>query len=174
MGYFEYKTYFQSHTVNNFSKRPKRRKKRNRLRGSSRPTDQMNTKIKDYFRDKKEVIAVYLFGSFAHGKERKLSDVDIGIIFDQMDEDNLIEKRNVYMTELGRIIRKDIHPVILNQASEGLLKQVFSKGECLIVNNKFKHAEFKMVAFSRIVEFNFYRDQMEKGFLSKLKEMTID
>ena len=134
----------------------------------------MNAKIKDYFNDKKEVIAVYLFGSFAHGKEKKLSDVDIGIILDQMDEDNLIEKRNFYMTELGRILRKDIHLIILNQTSEALLKQVFSKGKCLIVNDKFKHAEFKMVAFSKIVEFNFYREQMEKGFLSKLKEITID
>ena len=49
----------------------------------------LTKKIKEYFKDKTEVVAVYLFGSHADGK--------------------------------------DIHPVILNFASEQLVKQIFLK-----------------------------------------------
>jgi len=34
------------------------------------------------------------------------------------------------MVELSRILRKDIHPVILNSAGEELLRQIFLKGKC--------------------------------------------
>ena len=42
-------------------------------------------KIRDYFKNKEEVIAIYLFGSYAAGRERDLSDIDIGIILDGRD-----------------------------------------------------------------------------------------
>jgi len=76
----------------------------------------MHNEIINYFRDKKEIVAIYLFGSYAAGKERAFSDVDIGILFDESEEIFVMEKRNTYMTELGRILRKDIHPVILNRS----------------------------------------------------------
>src|SRR3989338_5720845 len=82
---------------------------------------ELEEKIKNYFKNKKEVIAVYLFGSYAEGRERDLSDIDIGIILDRRDSAFFQEKRDVYMVELGRILRKDIDSVILNSASEALL-----------------------------------------------------
>jgi len=43
---------------------------------------ELEEKIKNYFKNKKEVIAVYLFGSYAEGREHDLSDIDIGRILD--------------------------------------------------------------------------------------------
>jgi hypothetical protein len=45
------------------------------------------------------------------------------------------------MVKLGRILRKDIHPVVMNSAGEVLLKQIFSKGECLVIRDRRRHAE---------------------------------
>ena len=75
-------------------------------------------KIQSYFSDENDVVAVYLFGSYAQGKARRTSDVDIGIF----------EKKQIrYLKELGRLLRKDIHPVILNTAGETLMQTGFIK-----------------------------------------------
>ncbi len=132
----------------------------------------LNNKLKEkiiaYFESKEEVIAVYLFGSYVEGKERYLSDIDIGILMDSKDQDFVTRRRNDYMVELARILRKDIHLVILNSASEELLKQVFSKGQCIIVNNSTKLARYTMVMFVKIAEFSYYRRQMQSGLIRKL------
>lgn len=126
--------------------------------------------IRVYFRDKKEVIAVYLFGSHAKGKARPLSDIDVGILLDKNDRDFLKQRRKDYTIELGRALRKDIHPMILNLAGEELLKQIFSKGKCILINDARKLALYRMVMFARIADFAYYRSQIQSGFIRKVME----
>ena len=126
--------------------------------------------IRVYFRDKKEVIAVYLFGSHARTKEGPLSDIDVGILLDKNDLNFFKERRKDYTIELGRALRKDIHPVILNLAGEELLKQIFSKGKCILINDARKLALYRMVMFARIADFAYYRSRMQSGFIRKVME----
>lgn len=126
--------------------------------------------IRVYFRDKKEVIAIYLFGSHAKGKARPLSDIDVGILLDKNDRNFLKQRRKDYTIELGRALRKDIHPMILNLAGEELLKQIFSKGKCILINDARKLALYRMVMFARIADFAYYRSQMQSGFIRKVME----
>jgi len=123
-----------------------------------------------YFKNKREVIAVYLFGSYAEDKERHLSDIDIGILLDSMDRDFDKERKNDYIVELGRVMRKDIDPVILNSASEELLRQIFLKGKCILVNDSKKLARYRMVMFAKIAEFAYCRNQMQSGLIRKIME----
>jgi len=132
--------------------------------------NKLEENIKVYFRDKKEVTAVYLFGSYAKDKARPLSDIDVAILLDNNDRDFLKEKRKDYTVELGRALRKDIHPVILNLAGEALLKQIFSKGKCILINDSKKLALYRMVMFSRIADFAYYRSQMQSGLIRKVME----
>jgi hypothetical protein len=132
----------------------------------------LEEKIRTYFGAKREVIAVYLFGSFARGKERDRSDVDLGIVLDAQDRDLFSEKRNEYLVELGRILRKDIDPVILNVAGQELWKQVFAKGKCILVRDQRKLARHKMVMMARIAEFGPYRNRMQSGLIRKV--MAVD
>lgn len=129
---------------------------------------ELEEKIKDYFNNKKEVIAVYLFGSYAEGRERDLSDIDIGIVLDGRDPAFFQERRDVYMVELGRIVRKDIDSVILNSASEALLRQVFLKGKSILVRDNRKLALHKTVMFSRVAELGYYRSRMQSGLIKKV------
>ena len=39
-------------------------------------------KINQYFKERNEVMAVYLFGSYARGKERRDSDIDLAVLVD--------------------------------------------------------------------------------------------
>ncbi len=108
--------------------------------------------IRDYFVNKNEVVSIYLFGSYTCDKEQAFSDIDIGILFDGHDMQSFIERRSIYIAELGRKLRKDIHPVILNLAGEGLLIQVFSKGKCIVINKPYQLSQYKMTAYARIVD----------------------
>ena len=128
----------------------------------------MEQRIRQYFEDNKDVVAIYLFGSYAAGKEGHQSDIDIGIVFDGKDPELMMEKSLSYMLYLSRILRKDIHPVILNTASELLLKQVFEKGKCILVNDKKKLAQFKMVEFAEIADFAYYQKLIQSGFIRKV------
>jgi len=128
----------------------------------------LELEIKNYFSKKQGIIAVYLFGSSAKGKEGHCSDIDIGILLDQEHRESIKTIINNSIVELGRILKRDIHPVILNSASEELLRQVFSYGICLLVNNPETLSRFKMVMYSRIADFSYYRNQMQSGLIKKV------
>lgn len=130
--------------------------------------DSIDQKITDYFKDKNAVVAVYLFGSYAGGKERPFSDIDIGIIFKESDRKKNLEKADRYLPGISRVLRRDAHLVIMNTAGEELLKQVFTKGKCLLVRDSRLLSRLKTIMFSRIAEFGFYRPMMQKGMVAKI------
>ena len=132
--------------------------------------DKLINKLKGYFKDKSEVIAVYLFGSQATDKTRRASDVDIGVLLDTNDRVAEIDKRNLYMVDLANILKKEIHPVILNSASEELMRQIFTKGRCILVTDQKKLSLFKMTMFARIADFGYYRQQMQSGLIRNIME----
>jgi predicted nucleotidyltransferase len=132
--------------------------------------EQAVTIIKSYFKQKPEIVAVYLFGSYAKGKERRTSDVDLGILLRVADRTSVLDKRIEYMVELSRLLKKDIHPIILNSASEALIRQIFLKGKCILVNDSQKLSKFKMIMIARIADFGHYRNMMQSGFISKVME----
>jgi hypothetical protein len=127
-------------------------------------------KITNYFENKEDIVAVYLFGSYATGNSRPCSDVDLAILFDGRDRAIINRQLDKYLIDLSRILRKDIHLTTLNFASEELLKQIFKKGKCLIDNDSTKLARFKMTAYSRIVNFHYYRGQFQAGIVRKVME----
>jgi hypothetical protein len=52
------------------------------------------------------------------------------------------------LLQLPKLLRKDVHPVAVNSASEALLKQIFGRGRCLLVNDPRKLAVLKNPAAS--------------------------
>ena len=132
--------------------------------------DKLIYKLKAYFGDRSEVVAVYLFGSQATNKTVRSSDVDIGILLDTYDRAIETEKRNQYLVELANILRKEVHPVILNSAGEELMRQIFLKGKCILVRSPEKLSLFKMTMYARIADFSYYRDQMQSGLIRNIME----
>jgi predicted nucleotidyltransferase len=127
-----------------------------------------------YFQKHDDVVAVYLFGSHAIGTDRSFSDVDIGIILKHQVVCNATALRKIYIAELGRAIRKDIHPVILNSAGEFLLKQVFKKGVCVCINDASRLRQFKMIRYAMISEFDYYLKLTQRGFQRRALEVCRD
>jgi len=132
--------------------------------------EQAATIIKSYFEQKPDVVAVYLFGSYAKDQERCTSDIDLGILLQGSIRAGTLDKRIDYIVELSRLLKKDIHPVILNSASEALVRQIFLKGKCILVNDSHELSKFKMIMIARIADFGHYRNLIQSGFISKVME----
>lgn len=127
--------------------------------------------IAEYFKaNSAGITAVYLFGSQASGGSLVGSDVDIGILFDRNDPDFIRFRIEECIAQLPRVLKKDVHPLAINSAGEVLLKQIFAKGKCLLVNDSRKLAEFKMVAYSRIAGFDYHLRKMQAGLIRRVLE----
>lgn len=135
---------------------------------------ELENKIADYFKCKKDISAVYLFGSYADRREKRFSDIDIGILLKHRALKTAPAKQTACIMELGRILRKDIHPVILNTAGEIFLEQIFKKGKCLLVNDDKENILFKMISFSKIMDFSYLCRQIQSGFTKRLMEEGSD
>jgi predicted nucleotidyltransferase len=130
--------------------------------------------VVDYFRSHAPgTVAVYLFGSQASGKLCPTSDVDIAVLFDRTDRDFIHARMEEILQRLPRLLRKGVHPVAMNSAGEVLLKQILSKGKCIVVNDARKLAEFQMKAFSRIADFNYYLKRMQSGLVRSVLDPNI-
>jgi predicted nucleotidyltransferase len=127
--------------------------------------------IAEYFKvSGSGIAAVYLFGSQVAGTTMPGSDVDIAILFDRSDPDFISSKMEEILLQLPKLLRKDVHPLAMNFASEALLKQIFGKGRCLLVADSRKLAEFKMLAYARIAGFDYYLKKMQSGFIRRVLE----
>ena len=74
--------------------------------------------ITDYFKaNSSGTAAVYIFGSQASGKCIPSSDVDIAVLFDRCDPDFIRSRMDEILLRLPKLVRKDVHPVVMNSAS---------------------------------------------------------
>jgi len=107
----------------------------------------LENEIQHYFKGKKEIASVYLFGSFASGKYTKTSDIDIGILFEHKAIESAESLKEKYMSELGRILRKDIDVIVMNTAGEVILNQIYKKGKSILKKKQLIKKKFQAECF---------------------------
>lgn len=75
-----------------------------------------------------------------------------------------------YFAQLSKLLRRDIHPLIMNSAGELVLEQIFSKGMPVYGGESFDCAYFRMIQTAQIAEFAPLRKRTEDAFVARLKE----
>ncbi len=88
--------------------------------GAGKMRGDLENKLYDFFRERSEVAAVYLFGSQARGDAREKSDVDVAVIFDaSLARDRLeaFRRRCGYSVDLEGWLKKPADVVDLDQCS---------------------------------------------------------
>ncbi len=127
-------------------------------------------KIKDilvkFFSDKSHVVAVFIFGSYAAGRETSESDIDLAILWDKPhvpDGETQIALRE----ELSSLLSKDVDLVCLNTASPIIGMQVHNNGKILIVNSSRELADYEIRLFIDYAELKELRAPMEKEILKR-------
>lgn len=87
----------------------------------------------EFFKSRQEIIAVYLFGSFAGERQTPLSDIDLGFLFfrDQKDriDYNYLAELQVELIRLSGF--EDIDTVILNDRDPVFLYNVLTEGKLI-------------------------------------------
>jgi predicted nucleotidyltransferase len=125
-------------------------------------------KIALYFENRPEVVAVYLFGSYGRGLEKKQSDIDLGVLLEERSFPGKRDLERTYLIGLAKLLRKDFHIVIMNDAGEGILTQIFKRGRCVYLQNPGTLSRFKTVSYSLIADFGYHRSLMERAFVSRI------
>lgn len=85
-------------------------------------------KICDFAKARPEISVMYIFGSHASGHERKGSDVDLGVLF---NDDMHGFKRIGLETEISNILRMDVDLVDMKKAGPFLRHQIHKNGKLI-------------------------------------------
>lgn len=127
--------------------------------------------IADYCAGRSEILACYLFGSYAGGRQRQGSDVDVAFLLDaSVARSEYFDLKLIYHNGLASLLRLDIHPVTMNDAGEVLLEQIFEKGMTVFTRDPLELSRFRAIRLSMIAEFAPYRNRMEEILFRKYKE----
>lgn len=87
-------------------------------------TDLIVGKLTEYFSHHSEICGALLFGSFAKGTYNSMSDVDIGIMYNNIKDCEDFDKWLTIKNELSLLLKKEIDLVILNKAEGIILSQI--------------------------------------------------
>ena len=136
-----------------------------------RLTDDDLRKIQEYFASQKDVVAVYLYGSFASGNPHSGSDLDVAVLFD--GEVNLYDRLGSLYSEFPELsikvepevrnINLKDSPVFLMNVIQG--KNVYSKDEV-------KRIEFEVAVMREFYDTQRLRDIDYAYMKQRIREGT--
>ncbi|MCK8825742.1 type VII toxin-antitoxin system MntA family adenylyltransferase antitoxin [Fuchsiella alkaliacetigena] len=124
--------------------------------------------IKEYCLQNKNIIAVYIFGSFIRGTFNQNSDIDLALMLKaELDKMAAFDLKLKVATELEELLGIEVDTVIFSRADLRLKQQII-KGE-LIIGKKNK---LRVRRESRVVDdyldmkyfYDLYEQNLGKGF----------
>ena len=118
-----------------------------------------------------EIIAAYLFGSYASGRITPLSDVDIGyIIIPDFPAKDLLDKELTIDGEISHALRTDeVECFLLNNKPVSFQYQVISTGKKIYCSNEELRASYESLIISKYLDQKYYQDLNTELFLENLK-----
>lgn len=121
-----------------------------------------------------DIVAVYLFGSFAEGKQTSVSDIDLAVLLDRDFPPGLyFEKKLALLTIITSLLKTDeVDLVILNQAPPVLSYRIFSKGRLLFEkeDGKSQRVSFQARTYDRYFDFKPIEKILHEGLVRRIKE----
>ncbi|MBO8183774.1 MAG: nucleotidyltransferase domain-containing protein [Archaeoglobus sp.] len=93
-------------------------------------------KIIESIKNHPDVIAIYLFGSYAKGEQTPMSDVDIAVILGNLNPEN--------EAEVGSLISPEIDVVLFHRLPLHIKFEIFRYGKELFVRDEGKLVEIKL------------------------------
>jgi predicted nucleotidyltransferase len=111
-------------------------------------------KLKDYLYSRDDVIAAYIFGSYASKRLTPVSDIDIAALLDTdlKEKDYGFTKLNI-ITDLMQLLSfNNIDVVVLNMASPLLSHEIIKKGILLFSKDEEKCREYTAKATMRYLD----------------------
>ena len=131
--------------------------------------------IEEYFYNQNEVLAVYLFGSYASKQCRDASDIDLAILCDfTIQPEHFFNLEMKYFKDLSRLLPKNLDIVILNRARELLTYEVFRNGELIFERDRDTRIAYQARRICDYLDFAPLMQQMRQGMMKRLRERLAD
>lgn len=131
--------------------------------------NQVLAKIRHYFSNQKDVLAVYLYGSQASGKTHSGSDLDLAVLFNQPPKS--YKRQFALATGLSQLLPKflfDVRQVNLD-SSPVFLMSVLKNGRLIFSRDKADRSQFEVAVMQTYIDTQKLRDIQYKYFQKRLK-----
>ena len=133
-------------------------------------------RIVRYFKERDEVVSLYLFGSSARARKTKESDIDIAVLIDEsaVKKTDLERFRKEYYEASPRFSLRPVDIVILNTAPPFLKYQVLKKGRILFERERNLRVRFTEKAINEYLDYKPIQDIYLKAVARRFRERTVD
>ncbi|MBD3227031.1 MAG: nucleotidyltransferase domain-containing protein [Candidatus Lokiarchaeota archaeon] len=134
-----------------------------------------NDKLKKLFERYKDIRIVYLFGSFAHGMEGILSDIDLAVLFDEsVDHKKRFQLQLELIGKLVDILEVEkIDLTIINEATLTLKYEIIKANTPVFVRDLEDKIDFEHYILSRYLDRRYYEKRASKEFLERIAKTEI-
>lgn len=103
-------------------------------------------RLADYYKDRPDVAAVYLFGSVARGTAGPRSDVDVGVIYRIAPESRLLAEPFLDEANLAEQLERAVQIIVMNRASADLVHRVLRDGILVLDQHPSQRIAFEVRA----------------------------
>lgn len=130
-------------------------------------------KLMDYFSHCAEVRRAYLFGSAAKNKLRPDSDVDVAVVLsEEVSTDRFFNYRLKAMTDISRLLHREIDVIVLNEAPNLLAYQILKYGVRIYEQNGERDRRLEVKVLMEYFDFLPYRRRCEDAMIQHLKKAS--
>ena len=118
--------------------------------------------LKEYFRDKEEVLLAFIFGSAVSGRLTKKSDVDIAVLFSNAPDFSNVLK---IINDVSEAIGREVDLVVLNNSSPVIRMQVLKNGKLIKSKDDAIYNNFFVRAVKEYDDLKYVRKEAEINIL---------
>ena len=119
-------------------------------------------KIKFELYKKPEILAVYLYGSYAKDIARESSDIDIGVLLYSNRTYSLMDE-GYLNTQINKKMESEIHISVINNKSPLFRYQVISPRKVLFSRNDGLRADFEVKTFNEYFDMQPFLNESYKA-----------
>ena len=125
-----------------------------------------------FFKNKKEVIFAYCFGSVVKGTDNKMSDLDVAIYLDEskIPQSGSFGYQGELILEIEQALQRKVDLVILNKAPLYLAHQIISEGILVFSRCNRKRADFHFRTVRDYLDFKPFIKVQNEYLRKRLRE----
>lgn len=111
----------------------------------------------------RQIVAVYLFGSFARGTAGAGSDIDLGLLYAEPPGPRLEDQPFSLEAELSQVLRRSVQCVVMNCAPPDLVHRILRDQKLLIDRDPRARIRFEVAARNRYFDIRPLHERYRRG-----------
>jgi len=132
-----------------------------------RNREQIITELKEFFKERKDVVFAYLFGSIAYNNYTSKSDIDVAVFL--KGKGDRFDKRLELIIDLEQEFKRDADVIVLNDAKSLFLKYfIVKEGVVVADKDKDKRTEFEFRTLENYFDYLPISRMYDDAILSKI------